>query len=75
MANTASMAEPKKATDRPRMIFDTTEEHRRAVQIRAAAKGKTPSEVLNELIAASFRVEIAQAKRAMKEENGVGEAD
>ena len=39
---------------RIRLIIDTEEELRRAVQIRAATEGRTTSEVLNDLIREHF---------------------
>jgi hypothetical protein len=60
---------------RIRLIIDTEEELRRAVQIRAAATGKSPSEVLNELIQEQFRKEIAQARQAMRAEGNSPDDD
>jgi hypothetical protein len=65
---TATMA------SRIRLIIDTEEELRRAVQIRAAVTGVSPSEVMNDLIREHFRAEISQARRAIKEESGTDEA-
>ncbi len=66
---TATMA------SRIRLIIDTEEELRRAVQIRAAATGRSPSEVMNELIREHFRTEISQARRAMRDEGEGAAAD
>lgn len=58
---------------RIRLIIDTEEELRRAVQIRAAATGRSPSEILNDLIRENFRAEITQARKAMKDGRSAGD--
>ena len=60
---------------RIRMVIDTTEELRRAVQIRAAATGKTPSDLINTHIRDEYRQEIGQARRALKAEADAEESD
>jgi len=58
---------------RIRLIIDTEDELRRAVHIRAAATGDSPSDVINKLIRIHFKPEIAQARRAMANEVDGGE--
>lgn len=63
---TASMAQ------RIRLIIDTEEVLRRAVQIRAATNGTSPSEEMNDLIRDHFKKEIALARKAMENEDDDG---
>jgi len=54
------------ATERPRMIFDCTEQVRRAVRIRAAKTGKTPSDVINAALASFLPREMEEAAESLE---------
>lgn len=52
--------------ERVRMIFDTDERIRRAVKIRAARTGATPSDVINEAIEKHLSDEIEEAEESIR---------
>jgi plasmid stability protein len=54
--------------ERTRLIIDTEEPLRRAVRIRAAKKGQSPSDVINDLIREHLPAEVAEAKREIAKE-------
>lgn len=54
--------------ERIRLIVDTEERLRRAVRIAAARRGISPSDVLNSLIEDHLPNEVAEAEKAIKEE-------
>lgn len=54
--------------ERIRLIIDTDEVTRRAVRIRAARKGKTPSELLTELVREHYAREVKEAEQEIEQE-------
>ena len=61
---------PTVMAERIRLIIDTEEVLRRAVRLRAAARGITHSDVINELIRKHLPKEVADAERAIAESEG-----
>lgn len=53
-------------SERPRMIFDCSEQVRRAVRIRAAKTGKTPSDIINEALAVHLPREMQEAAESLE---------
>jgi hypothetical protein len=51
--------------ERERMVFETSEEIKRAIRIRAAMEGLKPADVVNAALTAYLHKELALAKERM----------
>lgn len=55
--------------ERIRLIVDTEERLRRAVRMAAARRGLSPSDIVNELIVSHLKDDVADAEKAIAQEN------